>query len=192
MKKNKSSNRKTSNRTKSNLLILDNFSESDVRKWTNIAKDLDELENVWFYHLEAQRKSVRTQLLEALQSVRCKPLVIENWRRIVDYKYTLEPLNCAGSLCNAEGGGRFNAGIELDDQTIARWPALYIAENHETAYREKFQLEQKQNINGLMVNELALAPGTNYTAVSLSGKLNKVFDLGLLSNLTQFVKVLKK
>ncbi len=123
-----------------------------------------------------------------------EPLVypLENWVRLIDYQYGLEPLSCAGSLCNPEGGGRFNVGIELDPGTLSPWPAFYIAQDHATAFREKFQIESKSNVDGLTPAELALNPGVDYTAISLCGKLHRVFDLRKDASVAALAKVLAK
>lgn len=175
-----------------NILELDRFSEANLREWNAASQNLDELAAVFQFGLEPERRKLRPQLLEALQAV--EPLVyhIENWVRLIDYQYGLEPLSCAGSLCSPEGGGRFNIGIELDPGTLSPWSALYIAENHETAFREKFQLESKGDVDGLTPAELALNPGVNYTAISLCGKMYRVFDLRKDSSVAALAKVLGK
>jgi RES domain-containing protein len=67
---------------------------------------------------------------------------LNGWVRIVNYQFSHTPLSCAGSLKYI--GGRYNAGVELEPNTLAAWPTLYIAENYETAFREAFQLCQQQ------------------------------------------------
>jgi len=59
----------------------------------------------------------------------------------------------------------------------APWPSLYLGENFETAYREKFQLDRGDRVDGLSPEELALNPGNSFTAVCLDGQLNRVFDV---------------
>ena len=95
---------------------------------------------------------------------------LENWSRIVDYQWTLHPLSAAGSLTYI--GGRYNPGIELDGCTFAAWPALYLGVDHARAYREKFQIEQGQKLEGLTGEELALSAGKSHTTVALHGKLD--------------------
>lgn len=91
------------------------------------------------------------------------------------YQYSLQPLSCAGSLQSV--GGRFNAGFELDDNTLNPWPALYLAENFETAYREKYQLASTDLTDGLKPDELALEHAVGLTAVFLNGRVENVFDM---------------
>ena len=89
---------------------------------------------------------------------------------MVTYQYSLEPLTCAGSLQAL--GGRFNAGCELDANTMRPWPALYLAQNFETAYREKFQLASDVQVDGLTPQELSLEGAVSHTTVLLMGIWN--------------------
>ena len=160
-----------------NILELYRFSEANLRQWQSASENLDELEDVLYFNLEPERRKHRPQLVSALQAIAPLEYEITNWGRLIDYQYSDEPLSCAGSLCSPEGGGRFNVGIELDAGTISPWSALYIAQDHETAFREKFQMESHGNVDGLTGPELALKPGINFTYLSLTGQLFNVFDL---------------
>lgn len=103
------------------------------------------------------------------------PLDIQSWTRAVKYQYSFQPFSCAGSLQSV--GGRFNAGFELDDNTLNPWPALYIAENFETSYREMYQLASADLTDGLKPDELALEHAVGLTAVLLNGRMENVFDM---------------
>lgn len=100
----------------------------------------------------------------------------------------MEPLSAAGSLHGY--GGRFNAGADLDPGTLDPWPALYIAENQETAFRERFQIASTQTVDGLSPQELALARSTSYSTVFLNGQLHDLFDMTSPSSLEAVAKVL--
>jgi hypothetical protein len=52
--------------------------------------------------------------------------------------------------------GRRCEGLIAADRTLAAWPALYIAEDFETAFREKFQLPCGSLENGLTPQDMAL------------------------------------
>ena len=157
------------------ILELDRFSEVSLERWGELSADLDELQDTLYFNLEPERRRRRPELLKALQETPAEPLQLENWVRIVDYQWTLYPLSAAGSLTSI--GGRFNAGTEIDSQTLSPWPSLYLASDHATAYREKFQIEPSQMVEGLSPNELALTPGKSHTTVVLNGKLSRVFRL---------------
>lgn len=157
------------------ILELDRFSEESLERWSELSADLDELHDILYFNLEPERRRRRSELLKALQETPAEPLQLENWARIVDYQWTLYPLSAAGSLTSI--GGRFNAGTEIDSQTFSPWPSLYLASDHATAYREKFQIEAGQTVDGLSPEELALTPGQSHTTVFLNGKLSRIFPL---------------
>jgi hypothetical protein len=157
------------------ILELDRFSEESLERWSELSADLDELQDILYFNLEPERRRRRPELLRALQETPAEPLQLENWVRIVDYQWTLYPLSAAGSLTSI--GGRFNAGTEIDSQTFSPWPSLYLASDHATAYREKFQIEAGQMVEGLSPEELALTPGQSHTTVVLNGKLSRIFSL---------------
>lgn len=157
------------------ILELDRFTEASIEKWNEISADLDELNDVLHFSLEPERRRRRGQLIRALQQIQPKPYALDNWVRIVDHRWTLEPLSAAGSLTYV--GGRFNAGTELDRNTLDAWPALYIAQDHPTAYREKYQLQAGQTVTGLTAEELNLSAGQSHTTVFLKGQLARVFEM---------------
>jgi hypothetical protein len=85
------------------------------------------------------------------------------------------PLSAAGSLTGI--GGRFNVGTDLDSRTFDPWPALYLAADHATAFREKYQIAAGQLVEGLTPEELSLVHGQSHSTVVLHGKLSRVFQL---------------
>jgi hypothetical protein len=102
----------------------------------------------------------------------------------------MEPLSAAGSL--HAYGGRFNAGADLDAGTLDPWPSLYIAEDAETAFREKFQIASNQAVGGLKPEELALAHATSYATLALNIELHAVFDMTSRSSLQAVAKVFSR
>lgn len=173
-----------------NLLELDRFSEADLERWNRRSKDLDELSAILYSGVEPQRQRYHDDLIAALQSVPCAPMDFTGWVRMVTLRYADAPLAAAGSLKG--WGGRFNIGADVDNAMRAPWPALYIASNHETAYREKFGLAKGDRVDGLTAEELALQPGGSYSAVRLNGHLSEVFDVGQAGALDPICKVLRK
>lgn len=155
-----------------------------------MSRDLDELEANLYFALEPERRRLRSQLLDALRQQQSKPLPMQGWVRIVDYQYTNMPLSSAGSLTGY--GGRFNPGMDLDPGTLMPWPALYLAEDYETAYREKFQIKSSQTIDGLKPEELALQNGRSHSTVLLQGRIDRAFDMTVPRNLDSVAHVLKK
>lgn len=169
---------------------LDRFSDESIDRWNAYSKDLDELAANLYFALEPERRRLRSELIAALQQHQSSPVNIQGWVRIVDFQFTLMPLSSAGSLTGY--GARFNVGMDLDPGTLNPWPALYIAEDYETAYREKFQLKSSQLIDGLKPEELALEHGRSHTTVILQGQIDCVFDMTAPRHLDAVANVLKK
>ena len=157
------------------VLELDRFDEAALETWTELSADLDELQDILYFNLEPERRRLRPDLLKALQITQPTHLEIENWVRIVDYQWTMYPLSAAGSLTGI--GGRFNVGTDLDSRTFDPWPALYLAADHSTAFREKYQIAAGQLVEGLTPEELSLGHGQSHSTVVLHGKLSRVFQL---------------
>ena len=130
------------------------------------------------------------EMLAALQGKACKPMGIRDWVRMVSYTYSRQPLSAAGSLLAY--GGRFNAGCGLDEGAPAPWPCLYLAENFETAFRERFQLSSTDELSGLKPQELALRPNASLVTVQISGLLQNVFDMTTASCFDDLAAVLAK
>lgn len=169
---------------------LDRFTNANLDRWNNISKDLDDLENTLFFNLEPDRRRFRQELIAALKQIKPLSLEIQGWVRIVPWRYTLSPLSSAGSLTGY--GGRFNIGADIDEVPLHPWPALYLAEDQETAYRERYQLKSTASTNGLLPHELALESADSYSAVRLDGHVNNIFDMTKPQNLDAVAKVLKK
>lgn len=169
---------------------LDRFTNVNLDRWKALSKDLDELEAILFFGLEPLRRRLREELITAIRDNKAVSQKIDGWARIVSYQYSLSPLSSVGSLTGF--GGRFNVGSDIDEGNLQAWPALYLAEDQETAYREKFQLKSTDAVDGLSPAELALEPGQSYTLVRLRGSLENIFDMTKPQNLEQVARVLKK
>ena len=140
-----------------------------------------------FYELESLREIHRPELSEALGAHGQLAQAIEGWTRIVDYRYSLEPLSAKGSI---EKGGRFNIGKDLDFDRFAPFPALYIASNYDTAYAECFG----PPVPGaeLQPHEFALRKSNSFTSVALKGQINGLFDLRQPSSVKEFAQIIGK
>jgi len=172
------------------ILERERFTESTLNRWNAVSRDLDELHAVLFFGLQPEQRRLRKELIVALQTVPAAMQDLSQWVRIVTYQYSLEPLSSAGSLRDV--GGQFNAGSELDPGTLAAWPALYIAEDFQTAFREKFQLAQTGSVDGLTPQELALEHGVSHGTVFVQGRLHSVFDMTTSRTLAAVARVLRR
>jgi len=170
------------------ILVLDRFSERDLEAWAERSADLDEYFRILHYSLEPERQRRMPEMRAALLSCAAPPVEFEEWSRIVETRWTLSPLSSAGGLLNY--GGRFSVGVLLDTSLVRPFPALYIGENYETAYREMHQREGGVGPGGLSPEDLNLGVSTSHYRVR--GKISRVFDASNLLSLGPFCSVLKK
>lgn len=172
------------------LLELDRFTAADLERWNKLSKDLDQLNAVLHSGVEPQRQRYYGELLAALQLQPPESIDFDGWVRIVTLRFADQPLSAVGSL--KSWGGRFNVGLDVDNATRSPWPALYIASNQETAYREKFGIAKSERVDGLTADELALQTDGSYSAIRLNGRLSAVFNVAAPGALEPLCDVLRK
>lgn len=172
------------------ILELDRFSAIDLEKWNRLSADLDEYNDVLYFGVEPQRRRYKGAIRNALESVPALAVDVRGWTRLVTYRFALNPLSAAGSLTDV--GGRFNIGRDVDKSMQDPWPALYIAGDFETAFREKFQLSMGETSDRLLPEELALMPDSSFSSVMLDGHIARVFDLEAPGCLDALCLVLRK
>ena len=162
-------------------LILDEFTDSDLRTWKKISELSEEYHIKLFYHLESLRNIHFKELEQALLSSDFLKIEENNWFRYVDYKYSNEPLSSKGSIIE---GKRFNIGDDIKNRGFRSFPALYIADSEETARQEKFGVPKVAN--GLEPHELALRSPASFSAVRVKVSVNNVFDLTTAKSMVKF------
>ena len=164
---------------------LEKFSRSDLRTWQRNAANIERYHVQLHYHLAALRALIYGQLCEALSNAGAAELSLEGWVRIIDYKYSLYPLSATGSLIS---GGRFNIGRDLDPLRFPVFAAVYLAENFDTAYEERFgtRVSSRAKIQG---HEFALRQPGSFTSVNVSGQVLNLFDLRVTRHLSGFTKL---
>ena len=170
---------------KNDPFLLDEFSHQDLSVWKRKSALLNQYRVKQFYELESLREIHREELTDALRSHDSVSIEVTGWTRIVDYRYSLEPLSAKGSL---ENGGRFNIGGDLESDIFAPFPALYLASNYDTAYAECFGPPVPGS--ALKPHELALRKSSSFTSVALTGVIHGLFDLRSASMLTPFSRVI--
>lgn len=141
-----------------------------------------------YYALEAQRKLHADKIDRALRSAKTVDVDIDNWSRVIPYRFTLSPLSAAGSIKLV--GGRFNIGEDVSPD-IPAFHALYIADNHETAMCEKYPPPNSPEA-GLDQFDLSLANKDSITIINLSGHLHNLFDVNDSSCTEPLLKVIRK
>ena len=140
----------------------------------------------YFSELAEQRNQIREEIQQALIQ-QSTTFDFSRWQRAVKYKYGLHPLSSVGSLVHV--GGRFNTGKYVNSE-IPSFAGLYIASNKDTALQE--HLGQSPNSSQLSPRELALTNPESETIVSVSGHLDKIFDLTQADNLVPFLDLIAR
>ena len=137
-----------------------------------------------YYHLEGIRSTKQDEIREALRSPSSTKIELSDWGRIVDFRYALNPLSAAGSI---KRGGRFNIGKDLDETKFPPFPVLYVAEDYDTAFSERFG-----TTDGMLgSHELALRTPSSFLYARLDGEVENVFDLRSVNSLKPFFKIVK-
>jgi hypothetical protein len=149
----------------------------------------DLLDYHWAHYSELahQRNQNIEAIKKALISSSVSDFKFEGWQRAVKYKYSLHPLGTRGSLANI--GGRFNTGVDVNSN-VPTHPALYIAEDKDTALQETLGQEPDET-GQLTPQEIALTNPQSETIVSVSGSLEKIFDLRSHRSLNALIAIIK-
>ena len=167
---------------------LERFTDADLRTWNRQAEDLERYHVQLFFHLEGQRALRHNDLCDALRQSVPASIVVDRWARIIDYKYSLQPLSAAGSLVR---GGRFNIGNDLDPGKYPVFPALYLAADYDTAYAERFGQRPSATAR-LQGHEYALRTPGSFTSINVNGQLHNLFDLRNTKNLRKFAAIISE
>jgi RES domain-containing protein len=172
---------------KNDPYLLDEFSHQDLGAWKRNSALLHQYRVKQFYELESLREIHRSALSDALRTHGYVSMTVKGWTRIVDYRYSLEPLSAKGSMGK---GGRFNIGRDLDLDLFAAFPALYMASNYDTAYAERFGPPIPGS--SIQPHELALRHSSSFSNVALTGEIHCLFDLRDPSTVKEFSQIIGK
>jgi hypothetical protein len=171
-------------------LLLEYFDDNQLLAWRASGTAIQDYHYLWYFELERQRASNQIQILEALSLEPGISVPLSGWGRALAYKYSAAPLSCIGSLMWV--GGRFNYGVDIDSSRFAPFPALYLAEDAETALREMHGLQRETTRGGLTALELSLLSQSGVAWVTVDGHAHNIFDLTSAANLHKVATVLAK
>jgi hypothetical protein len=163
------------------LYDLDSFSDASIQQWQSYGRAVRDFHYALFFDLAGQRAARHKDLRDALQRVPPITISLEGWYRLVNFRYSYDALSPAGSLRWV--GHRFNFGSDIDPARFPAFPALYLAEDFETAFREYHGLPKDKQIDGLRPDELSLEDRGNWATLQVGGHVNNVFDLTKTANL---------
>lgn len=147
------------------------------------------------YHYEHYTffQNARAKRLDAIKASllkHTKTFKFTSWHRVFDLKFIENPLSTRGSILN-DPGGRFNIG-DINELKFTKFNALYLAENYETAYRERNQIEPAKHLDcGLSSDDLSLSNKGSSVDLLLEGQLESVIDLTDEHILTDFYNEIK-
>jgi RES domain-containing protein len=173
----------------SKAFVLDTFTARDLTIWEKQQQKLADFSSSVHHYLSEERLKVFDAIKLALNAS-TQSFELSSWHRVVDFQYCMHPLSALGSRLDFIGG-RFNVG-QIDPMRFPAFPALYLAEDFETAFREKFNAEKDRLTEGLSTQELALADTRSLASVLASGKLDRIIDITEKESLQPFVDVIKK
>lgn len=171
------------------MVFLEEFTQGSLARWRAAGRNLQRLSHELFFGLEAHRAKHSGALIDAVRSATTPSCEFPGWTRLVDWRYTNYPLSMAGSVRG--DGGRFNIGSQLDPATYTPFPALYVAEDFPTAFRERFGVNSGTAVAGLTANELVLRRESSFSSVALNVGLENALDIGDLSRLKPVAEILK-
>ena len=168
--------------------LLDIFSQRDVRLGK---QQYDAIANYYWDHYSyfAHKRSLIFDDLKNSLANNCQPYSFSSWQRVVDYKFSLDPLSAKGSVLN-NPGGRFNIG-DMDQTKFSQFAALYIAGERDTAYKEKFGLYRESQDPGISTDELVLTCHNPVTIAVVKGEINQVLNLTHADSLKDFYELIK-
>lgn len=170
--------------------ILEKLSKGSLTQWNEYSNKVKEYIYQNYIYFAQKRSEVFPELTTSLLN-ECIGYQFNDWQRVVSYKYCLNPLSTQGSIKNPTGG-RFNIG-NINSTIFPPFGALYLAEDRETAIREKYGLfKLNSDINGLSSYEFNLTKSESEAIVVVSGKINIVLDLSKKTSLEHFFKQIHK
>lgn len=167
-------------------IVLDYVSAISVHQDREFVREAAEvycdLDTAWRRQVADRRDEINAVLMTA-----SAPFKVEGWQRLLQYRYSQSPLSCAGSVL-LEEGGRFNHGC-FAPLTFPAFPALYLAEDRETAWLERYSISQDAD-GEFSPAELMLRQKESVAYVSVSGALDRVVDLSRPERLDDLVTIL--
>lgn len=168
------------------LYVLDAFSHRDIKRWKKQYAAVSEYCWDHYSYFAHKRSLLNNQLKQSLLQ-NCKAYEFSNWCRVIDYRFSHEPLSAKGSII-IDPGGRFNIG-DIDQIKFPRFAGLYLAEDPVTALREKCGLDPQGNHDGLTGSELNLIKNT--ATVQVKGSISYLLNLTDPHTLRDFYNHLK-
>ena len=162
---------------------------SDIRRYKQRQESILDYYFRHYSYFQGERAKHFNKIKECLLQ-NSKSYSFENWHRIIDLRFIQKALSSEGSLLN-DPGGRFNIG-SIDELKFAKFPALYIAEDYQTAFKEKYQVFPNTNQQkGLSAEELSLTNKVSTADLLVEGNIEVLIDLTESKVLREFYNIIK-
>lgn len=169
------------------FFLLDKINPHAIRTWIKRHQEIIDYTAQHFAFFASRRSQVMESLKQALREEQQEYILKKPWKRIVSQQFSNTPLSTTGSVLHFPGG-RFNIG-KIDTVRFPQFPALYLAQDTQTAFLECLGLTQTGKIDGLTSEELAVAG--NFSHFNIIGKFHQILDLTTQGPLTSFYNLLK-
>ncbi len=169
------------------FFLLDAINPHAIKTWIKRHQKITDYTAQHYAFFANRRSQVMEELKRALRDEQKEYVFDKSWSRIVSHQYSNTPLSTTGSVLSIPGG-RFNVG-KIDVARFPQFPALYLAENTETAYLESLGLTRNESIDGLTAKELAAAG--NFSHFQITGRITQVLDLTQKTALANFYELIK-
>ncbi len=168
-------------------ILLDSFSARNIHDAIQYRDKFLRYHWDYYQNLAFQRDQFSEQIKTAIFQAHEGPFNLKRWRRIVRYKYSMEPLSVQGSM--TDPGGRFNLG-EIHPNNFIPFPALYLASDRATGLQEALSQDvNRENENHAF--DSALANPASFSDVSVSGTLETVINLSNPERLEPLIKIIR-
>jgi hypothetical protein len=156
-------------------LLPEKFLHSKLVEFEKLGEESRLLWKDFQGYLASEREKILPDILASLDSSSILDFEFSNYGRIVNSKFSTQPLNSIGSILTPPGG-RFNIGQSISYS--AYFPSLYIADTFDTAYAEKFNIARGSTTqDGLTGEDLSLAKPESFSYVRVKGLIKKVVDV---------------
>ena len=171
------------------MLYLDVLNISDIRRYKQRMEAILDYHYQHYTFFQQERAKRLPAIKEAIMNA-SETFTFNSWYRICAYQFWNNPLSARGSILN-DTGGRFNIG-DINELKFPKFPALYIAENFEVAYRERNQISPSQKTDsGLSSNDLVLTNASSTIDLVIEGHIISTIDLGKPNILKKFYEIIK-
>ena len=167
-------------------LLPSQYVENEIRRITKFTDDQRQFWKDFQKYLLDERDKKIDEIIGAIDSTKSENLSCD-FGRIVSSKFAADPLSGVGSVL-LPPGGRFN--IAKSSSFSSYFIGLYLAEDYETAFTEKYhRTTEDQSENDL--KNFALQPNESFSFNRVRVKLENYIDLTNDNTLIAFTDAIK-